>query len=149
MDKKKKLELIAIPVLIMVLILAVAGSFKKGPASGVKGPFIKDAASLKARMAKGASARAMPEKASFSSELTWGRDPFAAHGTTGRGDEFSQGLNLMGISWSSKMNAYSAIINNEIVAVGSRVGRFAVTDIQKDRVTVSDGERSCDLLLAR
>ena len=150
---KKKIELAAIPILIIVLALTIAGSLKKASVTGQRKPPLKGAAEditrMVKEMAEGRGAGKAAQKKLPLSELTWGRDPFTMQKIAGGEKGLIHSLSLMGISWSSQKNAYSAIINNEIVTIGSRIGAFTVTDIQKDRATVSDKNKSYDLFLNR
>lgn len=76
----------------------------------------------------------------------WGRDPFVLK-EMGSGSVLS-GLKIMGITAAAGANKKSmAIINDEIVSVGSKVGQYEVVQIMKDRVTITDGKDNFDLLL--
>lgn len=77
----------------------------------------------------------------------WGLSPFLAgreKSRPGSGKDASaaglageEGLLLDGILWDPRMP--SAIINNQVVCVGDRVGPWQVTEIKKDQVMLTDG----------
>lgn len=54
-------------------------------------------------------------------------------------------LNLMGIVWDQKKP--SAIINNEIVQIGSTIANHIVVDIQENKVIVNDGSSDLELTI--
>ena len=75
-----------------------------------------------------------------SSFLSWGRSPFSISdlGTGGRPV-------LNGIVWEEKSR--QAIINDQIVQVGDRVGTLTLTTINPTSVTLSDGKHEFELTL--
>ncbi|MCK5580234.1 MAG: hypothetical protein KAJ18_03070 [Candidatus Omnitrophica bacterium] len=82
------------------------------------------------------------EKETEDLEVT--RDPFfpAPRRTA---DETSSDLHLMGIAWDSVTP--TAIINNRIVQIGTRIDKYTVIDIQKDRVILSGEQYNFELML--
>ena len=61
---------------------------------------------------------------------------------------YVSGLTLVGITEGVGIMP-SAIINDEIVKEGSKIGRFTVLSIKKDRVTVTDGKDKIELIIDR
>ncbi len=72
-----------------------------------------------------------------------GRCPFS--GKTYFCDEEIIGLKLMGIICDKK--ASLAIINDNIVKVGDKIGVHTVVDIKLDRVILNNGSRNIELIL--
>jgi hypothetical protein len=77
-----------------------------------------------------------------SQQLVFQRDPFfpAVPRTAGGSKPI-----LMGIVWDQEKP--TAIINGEIVEKGKKFSKYTVLDIQRDRVTISDGQVTEDLIL--
>jgi len=82
------------------------------------------------------------EQQSASIELK--RDPFTAAPIAAEKDLRAE-FTLTGILWDKDKPL--AIINDEVVKVGERVGNKMVVDIKKDRVTLSDGVALSELRL--
>jgi len=80
------------------------------------------------------------KKTAYSS---WFRDPFSASSAP---IEDYTGLTLSGIMWWDKDNP-KAIINNNIVSIGDKVGEATVIDIKQDRVIFNDGSKIFELRL--
>ncbi|OGX27841.1 MAG: hypothetical protein A2705_05085 [Omnitrophica WOR_2 bacterium RIFCSPHIGHO2_01_FULL_52_10] len=76
-------------------------------------------------------------------DLEFGRDPFSKQPVTTSGS--SQELHLSGILWDDVTP--TAIINDEIVAVGSRIQGGRVVDIRKDKVILEEGDYHIELIL--
>lgn len=81
-------------------------------------------------------------------ESTWGRDPFTLQEVSSTGIDTIQGLRLMGVTIGERTKS-KAIINNEIVSIGSKIGEFKVLSISQDKVVVSDGEKSFELKMSQ
>lgn len=62
-------------------------------------------------------------------------------------DKKKEDLKVSGITW--RVDGSTAIINDEIVRVGDKIGDLTVTQIYQDRVVVSDGEEPQTLPLER
>ena len=75
-------------------------------------------------------------------QLAWGRDPFT-HGFLNEG---ASELNLSGILWDAAEPM--AIINGETLHVGDELEGYRITAIGHDRVSVSDGSQTFELLIA-
>ena len=74
----------------------------------------------------------------------WGRNPFAPEQAP---VEAAAKLVLNGIMWDEKRPL--AIIDNEVVGIGSKIGEHTVKDIKKDSVTLNDGANDLELRLAQ
>jgi len=93
-----------------------------------------------------------PEEAKPAETKNWGESPFLAErggpkptvtgGTTSSGEE---SLVLKGILWDLK--SPSAIVNGHVVSAGERLGRWHVVEIRKDRVILSDGSSTREILV--
>lgn len=77
-------------------------------------------------------------------EEEWKPSPFLIdregsrlEGGSGASSSADEGISLQGILWDPKSPA--AILNNEVVGVGERVGSWEVTEIRQKEVTLSDG----------
>lgn len=148
---RKKLELIITAVLVVAFIFILSKSLKR---TGPK----------KATTAQAIPAKALPtQQPGFIfgtkkeieakdildvKEQPWGRDPFVLQEVAQGDIDSIEGLKLMGITAGEKAKPM-AIINNEIVAVGSAIGKFKVLGISKDKVIVSDGEKDYELKISQ
>lgn len=74
----------------------------------------------------------------------WGRDPFVREEFAAGAASTAANLRLMGITTGATAKA---IINNEIVGVGGKVGDCTVTKITKNEVVVNDGTADYTLTL--
>jgi hypothetical protein len=74
--------------------------------------------------------------------LAWGRDPFARGAAAGQ----PGGLSLSGILWDA--TSPIAIINGQMFRVGEEIDGFRVLEIAHDRVSLSDGTQTFQLLIA-
>jgi hypothetical protein len=75
----------------------------------------------------------------------WGRDPFVLHEVAVKVDSV-ENLRLMGIT-SGGNKKPMAVINNELVPVGAKIGKFEVIEISKKGVAVTDGKKIYTLKL--
>lgn len=136
LDKKQKTELMITSIGILFLIFLVISNTQK-------------ARKKKAFMAKASdtviSSLSVPisfeEKEIEESAIKegWGRDPFLFGASTATGFGI-EGFILNGIVWD-KDNPY-AIINNDVVKIGDKIGDIAVVEINKESVIVEeDGEQ--------
>jgi hypothetical protein len=87
----------------------------------------------------------MPKMKIPADRLVWGRDPFTLSDFSPEEVSPIQDLQLMGITCSSDTSAYKAIINDEIVTVGSKLGAFTVVEISEHIVKVQDKKGTYDL----
>jgi hypothetical protein len=76
--------------------------------------------------------------------LEWGRDPFQRYEIATEKVEDASRLRLMGITTGAKGKSI-AVLNNEMVRAGSRIGKFQVISIEKDSVVVTDGKQKYTL----
>ncbi len=82
-------------------------------------------------------------------DIAWGRDPFVLHeGAMDEGMIEIKKLNLMGITLDNRTKSHKAIINDEILTIGSDIGRFKIVDIKRDSVVLSDGENEYQLKIS-
>ena len=81
------------------------------------------------------------EQRARAAELAWERDPFAR----GRAAGAVGGFTLSGILWDA--SAPIAIINGQMVHVGEELDGYRIVSIAQDRVFISDGAKTHQLLL--
>lgn len=74
--------------------------------------------------------------------ITWGRNPFAPVEASVR---VVTKLTLNGIMWDEERPL--AIINDNVVGIGGKVGENRVVDIKKDSVILNDGTGNFELRL--
>lgn len=74
--------------------------------------------------------------------LSWGRNPFVQREIALRKIPF-----LQGVAWDEKKP--KAVINGEILGVGGQVEGYRVTEIQKDRVLLNDGQQDLELRMGK
>lgn len=86
------------------------------------------------------------EKKETSSALQIKTDPFMAKKLFGKKDK-TKDLKLAGVTWSGK--DATAIINDEVVRVGSQIGEWKVIRIGQDAVMLSDGADEYSITLNR
>lgn len=145
MDKKKQ-QIIIAGVLVVVLIALIGNTLLNKPKPQAQVQSVEPDVSAVAP-ASVPQVQPMPETKTEnkSTDTTmWGRDPFVLKEIGAPGTVIS--LRVMGITLS-KNKKRMAIINNEMVAVGSKIGQYSVVRILKDRVVVTDGKENFDLLL--
>ncbi len=82
-----------------------------------------------------------PRRTDFSD---WGRDPFSSGPSTSEPATLSD-MVLTGILWDD--SAPLAMINDNLVGVGDKIGGYAVAEIKKDKVVLTDGEQNHTLTL--
>ena len=75
-------------------------------------------------------------------QLGWTRDPF----THGAGVGLAGGFALSGILWDA--TAPIAMVNGQMVGVGDTIEGYRVTEIRIDRVVLSDGQQTHELLVS-
>src|SRR3989338_2809372 len=137
MEKKDKIQLGITGVLVIVLVVFLIRAFEKGkrPAPVKVKEFVADQ-SVKE---PGLYTRLEQEI----KKMDFKRDPFSRQSFSDL--EESQDLHLSGILWD-EVNP-TAIINDEIVAVGSRIQGGRVVDIRKDKVILEEGDYHIELVL--
>ena len=82
------------------------------------------------------------------SEFGGERDPFALPDVQGGPTSAVSELRLTGITTNGKGKAI-AIINENMVSVGGKIGRFTVVNITGSKVVVADEKQSYELKLER
>ncbi len=151
MADRKIIEKIALPALVLVFIIMFGNMANKTGILGRKpppAPVPKISAGL---MGPGLGEVKAPEAAKKKAppgDIGWGRDPFLPYEASFQEADSIQNLRLMGITSSLDKKTYSAIINDELVQIGSRVGKFELISIKKDRVIVKDDKARYELKLA-
>ncbi len=148
---KKKLEIIVIIILALVFIFILAGSFKKTRSKMPSAEQKTSQAILPEQEITPLFAtrhEKSMEKTKDNKELAWGRDPFMLHDIGTGVVDTVENLKLMGIT-VGKNTKSMAIINDEIVSVGSKIGKFKIVSIMSNKVVVTDGEKNYDLKLSQ
>ncbi len=148
---KKKIEIIAAVALIVAFIFILSGSLKKVlpafrrahpriTAAGVSAPE-KVKSLFDVDIAKKEIKAELEER-----ESGYERDPFAL-------SEISEGpvsaiadLKLTGITTNNK-GRMIAIMNQDMVSAGDKIGHFTVVDITAKKVVVTDGKQNFELNL--
>lgn len=145
---KKKIEMIAVGVLVVVFIFVLANSIGKVK---VKFKAAKAYAPVKTalpvtitpQIGTISTARKAMEKG-LEKPLGWGRDPFMLQAISPEKIEDITSLKLMGITIGEKSRPM-AIINNKLVSAGSSIGKFKVLSVSMDKVIVTDGAENFEL----
>lgn len=75
-------------------------------------------------------------------ELSWSRDPFTRGAVAGQ----ESGLALSGILWDPQ--APIAIINGQMLHLGEELEGYRVTEITQERVSMTDGTQTFQLMIA-
>lgn len=142
---KKRIEIIATVILIIIFILAWANAFKiikkRAPA--------KANASLEVQVSKvsahiiPAAAKTVPAEGVGLEDYDWIRDPFS--GKIYSGKEEIVDLRLSGIVWDEKNP--SALVNGEVVQENDTVGPYKVIKIYRDKVVFSSATKNFELKL--
>lgn len=139
---KKRLEIIIISVFILIFIFALANSIKIVKKKGAARPAPFTAASSSDKI-KPLSLPAESGKKLREESLEWVRDPFSGKTYKGTTLEGTGDLMLVGILWSRQKP--TAIINNKICEIGTRINGYLVVNIQEDRVILNDGSKDLEL----
>jgi hypothetical protein len=129
-------------ILIVLSIIAIA-SLTYGITASRRGsyaPIISQESAQRSEMPPQSSVSSVrrPRKSNFAS---WGRDPFAPEKTSASAVPFI----LNGIILDKKEP--KAIINNEIVGIGDKIGDAVIIDIKKNAVILNDGIADFELNL--
>lgn len=148
---RKRLELIGTAILVVVFVFLLSNSFKKTRPKRMppsQAPSAKASPAQQAGFIFGSKREIETKDIIDVKAEPWGRNPFILE-EVAKGDIDSiAGLRLMGVTASEKAKSM-AIINNEIVSVGSVIGKFKILSISKDRVIVNDGERDYELRIGQ
>ena len=148
---RKTIEKVGLPLLLLVFIVMIGNLLTQ---MGVLGRRKASPSAAKPNIASPLSSRLVSDNAPETAkktlpagEMGWGRDPFVPYEMAFQEADSIQNLRLMGITASSDKKAYSAIINDEVMTIGSRIGKFEIISIKKDRVIVKDDKGRYDLKL--
>ena len=130
-DPKKRIELAVTGIGVVILIFLVASHMSK-PGAG------KGASKNEVYHTSESAMTIVPEPESWD-KLRWGRDPFLPD-TSNTKEQGMEDLALNGIM-PDKQNPY-AIINNEVVKLGDKVGGMTVIEINENNVVLDEnGQR--------
>ena len=145
MDKKQP-GLIIAGMLVVIFAFVLGGSLKKTrPKSPSPRAESVAQAPISSRQDRTPPAKIGSAKDDLSEErLRWGRDPFVLYDLGEEASDTPSSLKLMGIT-ATKNTMPRAIINDSIVSVGSKVGKFKVLEISPSKVVVTDGEKNYEL----
>jgi hypothetical protein len=146
---KKKIELIITAVLIAVFVFVLAGSIKK------VGQKLKKVSSVTAtvavvpgRIKPSVAAQKVVKPEALKETAGEERDPFALPEVGKSTASAISDIKLTGITTNGKGKAV-ALINENIVSVGGKVGDFTVVEISGNKVVLTDGKQNYDLKLER
>lgn len=147
MRQKDLIQLSITGFLVIVLIFAFGNASKKAHSRNLKDtkPKVADLAAIsvnQANKSEGKSLYSMLEQQAESIELK--RDPFTAAPIVSM-EKSSSGVLLEGIVYD-KANPM-ALINNQVVKIGSRVGINTVINIKQNSVILNDGTKDFELRL--
>ena len=162
MDSKKRNQLIITGILVCVLILAVANAAKrlreakrlriKHKVTVIEGGKVSEKRAFegfddtglfeeKELVTEGLYVRLENE----TKDLSLKRDPFFSSLITSSASMTISDVTLSGILWDA--TAPLAMLDENPVSIGGKVGQYTVIDIQKDRVILTDGEKNYELRL--
>lgn len=146
---KRKIELSVIPVLILVFLFT-SGNLLKKIAVARKTPAPRSSVPAQAVPPEPPTIAAQRGQVApeATREADWGRDPFVLLETPREDGDLSGQLVLMGISVTGLGNP-TAIINNEIVTAGSRIGKYTILRIDQNSVVATDGSKEVVLTFIR
>lgn len=135
---KKRLEIIITSCLIVVFLLLAANSCRalkkrKAPAASAKPQASQQ--SLPAPQEN--KQPAVKPDAVSTQQLQWGRDPFSHKVYITIKESMDAAFQVSGILWDKDKS--TAIINNKVCEIGSKVGNCTVMAISQDIVILSDG----------
>ena len=161
MTEKDKKNLIITGVLVVVLIFMIVNAAGRVKRSKMRMSRTKSTVSTKksqkeitAELPEGAIvevSKAQPPANIYSrleresEKLSLKRDPFSMRTISVEEQSVSQGARLSGILWDLK--SPQAVINDEIVKVGDKVGDYTINAIERDKVILSNKEGSITLKL--
>lgn len=138
---KKKIEIIAVVILIIIFVFILFNSFSKVRKKTTAPRAYAPAQVMPAR----AVVPQVKAEGKVPKKHTWGRDPFTdlmvQTPTTS-----STSLRLMGILGTDESN-FKAIINDEFVSKGAKIGNLTVLRISSKSVVLTDGNRNFELKL--
>lgn len=144
--EKKKIELMAVGALVIIFLFALSGLIKWNKPRAVQ-PSSTDIPNP-AEFTMPPNAETLPAHTTRSEAASWGRDPFVLEETTLGHPSAIMSLSLKGIVAVSGSEP-KAIVNDEILVVGSSIGDFKILSIAEDKVIVNDGNQDFELSIRR
>ena len=142
MHNKEKIQLVIVGVLFIVFIGAFLNTMKKSKPKedsalnqpiGLNNPLPQNEGQPQVTFLK------LQEE---SRKLKLKRDPFTLSPI-----EVDQGPHLQGIVWDAKHP--TAVINGQILGVGSQFDGSKIVEIRKDRIIFNDGTKNFELILGQ
>ncbi|MDO8603292.1 MAG: hypothetical protein Q7O04_05540 [Candidatus Omnitrophota bacterium] len=127
-ESKKRIELTITGIGVIILIFLITSHMSK-PGAG------KGVSKNETYHASESAMMAVSEPRSWD-ELRWSRDPFLLDASTNTQEQSAEDLVLNGIM-PDKQNPY-AIINNEVVKLGDKVGGMTVIEINENNVVLDE-----------
>ena len=112
-------------------------------AEAVPSPSAADAPSSSVPVSSEAAVPGRQAQREYAATLTWRRDPFTRGGSAAG----VRGLTLSGILWDPQKPI--AILNDQMVSVGDEVEEYQVLEIRPDRVLLTDGTETIQLLISQ
>ena len=145
MGQKDKIQLVITAGLIIIMVIILSHSFngKKPISQSLDNAGLTQANNPSPQEGKETGLYARLELEADKLDLK--RDPFTKMAMAS--SEGPQPLYLKGIFYDE--NNVSALINDEIVEIGSKIGENVVVDIKKDRVILNDGKQNFELKMER
>jgi len=152
MEKKQQKEIIIMVVGVVILVAILAVNLIKSKPKTASSPAGAAVQTILQKTALPVAAPEMkePGTAVSESDAQWGRDPFMLKefGAGGVVEDSFASLTLEGTTAGDGIRP-SAIINDEIVKEGSKIGKFTVLSIIKNKVIVTDGKDETELIIDR
>lgn len=145
---KKKLELIAMGVLVAVFALSFLLNLQKTMQKAAAQKESSGPVTAPTRQGPALFIADKTEENKAKASLGWGRDPFVLEEASSGDPGNAANLRLMGITSGGNVPP-RAIINNIIVSTGSSIGKFQVVAIYKDSVLITDGKEIHTLKIKR
>jgi hypothetical protein len=135
--------------LIGIMIAVYANMLRPSPSSGALSPKAVQMGREKASTGEIETAAApSPDRMirrqaqrNYSASLPWSRDPFGR----GSAEGALNGFTLSGILWDSTQPI--AIINGQPLRIGEEVDGYRIVEIAQDRVSLTDGTQTHQLLI--
>ncbi len=135
---KEKIQYIATGILFVILVVAIFSAVRSTKKSRTTKPVAGFAS--QGGTSGGSEANFYQQLLKESKTYSAQRDPFSRQLRPS-----AKGLSLNGIAWDQKNP--TAIVNNEIVQIGSEISGYIVEDILKDRVILTSEEQTIELML--
>ena len=148
--KKSQQQLAMLVGLVVVMVVIYAKPFgrrrpstaRQVAAEAVASASAADAPRSSVPVSSEAAAQGRQAQREYAAMLTWRRDPFTRGGSAAG----VRGLTLSGILWDPQKPI--AILNDQMVSVGDELDDYQVLEIRPDRVLLSDGTETIQLLVS-